>query len=50
MIESIFLKGLMQINQVYQKKVIFVTIGILKILVLSINLPDLLSNAKSYGF
>ena len=35
MTESIFEKGLMLIKQVCQKNVTFVTIGILKILVLS---------------
>ena len=35
MIELIFQKGLVLIKQVCQKNVIFVTIGILKILVLS---------------
>ena len=35
--ELIFQKGLMLIKQIYQKNVIFVTIGILKILVLSMN-------------
>ena len=34
----IFQKGLMLIEQIYQKNVIFATIGILKILVLNINL------------
>ena len=38
MIESIFLKELILIKQVRQKSVIFVTIGILKILVLSMTL------------
>ena len=33
--ELIFQKGLMLIKQIYQNNVIFVTIGILKILVLS---------------
>ena len=33
--ELIFQKGLMLIKQIYQKNVIFVTIGILKILVLN---------------
>ena len=37
MIESIFLKELMLIKQVHQKSVIFVTIGILKILVLGMS-------------
>ena len=37
MTELIFQKGLMLIKQIYQKNVIFVTIGILKILVLSVN-------------
>ena len=37
MIESIFLKKLMLIKQVNQKNAIFVTIGILKILVLGMN-------------
>ena len=37
MTELIFQKGLMLIKQVCQKNVIFVTIGILKILVLSMN-------------
>ena len=37
MIELIFQKGLMLIKQIYQNNVIFVTIGILKILVLSMN-------------
>ena len=36
--ELIFQKRLMLIKQIYQKNVIFVTIGILKILVLSMNL------------
>ena len=35
--ELIFKKVLMLIKQIYQKNVIFVTIGILKILVLSMN-------------
>ena len=35
MTELIFQKGLMLIKQVYQKNVIFVTVGISKILVLS---------------
>ena len=38
MTELIFQKGLMLIKQIYQKNVIFVTIGILKILVLNMNL------------
>ena len=38
MTELIFQKGLMLIKQVCQKNVIFVTIGILKILVLNMNL------------
>ena len=38
MIELIFKKGLMLIKQIYQKNVIFITIGILKILVLNMNL------------
>ena len=37
MIELIFQKGLMLIKQICQNNVIFVTIGILKILVLSMN-------------
>ena len=37
MTELIFQKELMLIKQIYQKNVIFVTIGILKILVLSMN-------------
>ena len=37
MTELIFQKGLMLIKQVCRKNVIFVTIGILKILVLSMN-------------
>ena len=37
MIESTFQKGLFLIKQVCQNNVIFVTIGILKILVLSMN-------------
>ena len=37
MTELIFQKELMLIKQIYQKNVIFVTIGILKILVLSTN-------------
>ena len=36
--ELIFQEGLMLIKQIYQKSVIFVTIGILKILVLNMNL------------
>ena len=36
--ELMFQKGLMFIKQIYQKNVIFVTIGILKILVLNMNL------------
>ena len=42
MTELIFQKGLMWIEQIYQKDVIFVTIGILKILVL--NMKKYLSN------
>ena len=38
MTKLIFQKGLMLIKQIYQKNVIFVTIGILKILVLNMNL------------
>ena len=38
MTELIFQKGLMLIKQICQKSVIFVTIGILKILVLNMNL------------
>ena len=37
MLESMFLKELMLIKQVHQKNKIFATIGILKILVLSMN-------------
>ena len=37
MAELIFQKGLMLIKQVHQKNVIFITIGMLKILVLSMN-------------
>ena len=37
MMKSIFHKGSMLIKQVHQKNVIFVTIGILRILVLSMN-------------
>ena len=37
MIESIFQKEMILIKQVHQKNVIFATIGILKILVLSMN-------------
>ena len=37
MTEPIFQKGLMLVKQVSQKNAIFVTIGILKILVLSMN-------------
>ena len=36
--ETIFQKVLMLIKQIYQKNVIFVTIGILKILVLNMSL------------
>ena len=36
--ELIFQNGLMLIKQIYQKNVIFVTVGMLKILVLNINL------------
>ena len=38
MIELIFKKGLMLIKQIYQKNAVFVAIGILKILVLNMNL------------
>ena len=38
MTELIFQKELMLIKQIYQKSVTFVTIGILKILVLNMNL------------
>ena len=38
MTELMFKKGLMLIKQIYQKSVIFVNIGILKILVLKTNL------------
>ena len=38
MTELMFKKGLMLIKQIYQKSVIFVTIGILKILVLNMKL------------
>ena len=41
MIESIFLKELILIKQVRQKSVIFATISILKILILSMNLTSL---------
>ena len=37
MMESIFYKESMLIKQVHQKNVIFITIGILRILVLSMN-------------
>ena len=37
MIESIFLKELMLMEQVHENNVIFVTYGILKILVLNMN-------------
>ena len=36
--ELIFQKGLILIKQIYQKNVIFVTIGILRILVLNMSL------------
>ena len=55
MTELIFQKGLMLIKQIYQKNVIFVTIGILKTLVLSMNhifvmvVIDLMQKAMSFN-